>query len=107
VCFVFFFSSRRRHTSFSRDWSSDVCSSDLSRLAQLNNISDPTPLAIGQVLRLDGGTPMPSGGSTASTSPVKTTPPASSEGAASRSEERRVGKECDAGGGELHEEKRV
>src|SRR5690606_39792387 len=28
---VFFFSSRRRHTSFSRDWSSDVCSSDLRR----------------------------------------------------------------------------
>src|SRR5690606_40051412 len=27
----FFFSSRRRHTSFSRDWSSDVCSSDLLR----------------------------------------------------------------------------
>src|SRR5207302_2241952 len=26
---VFFFSSRRRNTSFSRDWSSDVCSSDL------------------------------------------------------------------------------
>src|SRR5207302_4542316 len=26
---VFFFSSRRRHTRFSRDWSSDVCSSDL------------------------------------------------------------------------------
>src|SRR5690606_20568891 len=25
-----FFSSRRRHTRFSRDWSSDVCSSDLS-----------------------------------------------------------------------------
>src|SRR5690606_14215389 len=25
-----FFSSRRRHTSFSRDWSSDVCSSDLN-----------------------------------------------------------------------------
>src|SRR5690606_40474022 len=28
--FFFFFSSRRRHTRFSRDWSSDVCSSDLS-----------------------------------------------------------------------------
>src|SRR5690606_11977884 len=28
--FYFFFSSRRRHTRFSRDWSSDVCSSDLS-----------------------------------------------------------------------------
>src|SRR2546422_2568457 len=28
-CFFFFFSSRRRHTRCSRDWSSDVCSSDL------------------------------------------------------------------------------
>src|SRR6266511_4794309 len=28
--FFFFFSSRRRHTRFSRDWSSDVCSSDLA-----------------------------------------------------------------------------
>src|SRR5947209_19960886 len=26
---VFFFSSRRRHTRYWRDWSSDVCSSDL------------------------------------------------------------------------------
>src|SRR2546429_1651256 len=38
VCLVshvgrcFFFSSRRRHTRCSRDWSSDVCSSDLSHL---------------------------------------------------------------------------
>src|SRR5699024_12087564 len=31
VCFFFFFfSSRRRHTRSKRDWSSDVCSSDLS-----------------------------------------------------------------------------
>src|SRR5690606_33675515 len=29
VISFFFFSSRRRHTRFSRDWSSDVCSSDL------------------------------------------------------------------------------
>src|SRR2546430_1340620 len=29
---VFFFSSRRRHTRFDCDWSSDVCSSDLFRL---------------------------------------------------------------------------
>src|SRR2546430_8259526 len=28
---VFFFSSRRRHTRFDCDWSSDVCSSDLNR----------------------------------------------------------------------------
>src|SRR5690606_41185774 len=30
--YCFLFSSRRRHTIFSRDWSSDVCSSDLDRL---------------------------------------------------------------------------
>src|SRR5688572_14554718 len=29
ICFFFFFSSRRRHTRFDCDWSSDVCSSDL------------------------------------------------------------------------------
>src|SRR5207249_9120078 len=28
--FFFFFSSRRRHTRSKRDWSSDVCSSDLA-----------------------------------------------------------------------------
>src|SRR6266511_4911730 len=35
---LFFFSSRRRHTTCSRDWSSDVCSSDLSD----RNSSTPT-----------------------------------------------------------------
>src|SRR5437870_13852908 len=30
---LFFFSSRRRHTRWPRDWSSDVCSSDLMELA--------------------------------------------------------------------------
>src|SRR5260370_19220945 len=29
TCTFFFFSSRRRHTRFKCDWSSDVCSSDL------------------------------------------------------------------------------
>src|SRR5882762_11981979 len=29
LSYVFFFSSRRRHTRFKCDWSSDVCSSDL------------------------------------------------------------------------------
>src|SRR5690606_41123680 len=38
-CF-FFFSSRRRHTSFSRDWSSDVCSSDLTTA---NRYADAVP----------------------------------------------------------------
>src|SRR3989442_5406284 len=30
--YFFFFSSRRRHTRCGRDWSSDVCSSDLKRI---------------------------------------------------------------------------
>src|SRR2546426_7749887 len=30
ICGFFFFSSRRRHTRLQGDWSSDVCSSDLS-----------------------------------------------------------------------------
>src|SRR5258707_2052260 len=34
ICFIFFFfSSRRRHTRYWRDWSSDVCSSDLPNKA--------------------------------------------------------------------------
>src|SRR5690606_39604608 len=36
----FFFSSRRRHTRFSRDWSSDVCSSDLM-VASPRNTDNP------------------------------------------------------------------
>src|SRR5689334_1420878 len=35
VLFVFFFSSRRRHTRWNCDWSSDVCSSDLERVRRL------------------------------------------------------------------------
>src|SRR2546427_8141072 len=30
IAMIFFFSSRRRHTRFDCDWSSDVCSSDLT-----------------------------------------------------------------------------
>src|SRR5205809_5693670 len=39
-CFVFFFSSRRRHTRCSRDWSSDVCSSDLRLADRGSTMSD-------------------------------------------------------------------
>src|SRR5690606_40170744 len=43
--FLFFFSSRRRHTRFSRDWSSDVCSSDLSSsVASMPPWTAPRPL---------------------------------------------------------------
>src|SRR5207253_5072411 len=34
VFFFFFFSSRRRHTRWPRDWSSDVCSSDLQNVIE-------------------------------------------------------------------------
>src|SRR3712207_3474328 len=36
----FFFSSRRRHTRYWRDWSSDVCSSDLSSRRTLANLDE-------------------------------------------------------------------
>src|SRR5688572_22269753 len=48
LCVLFFFSSRRRHTRFDCDWSSDVCSSDLTRVLGLRmaaksvNQDDPT-----------------------------------------------------------------
>src|SRR2546421_8976139 len=37
VLFFFFFSSRRRHTRSDRDWSSDVCSSDLAVVEHLQD----------------------------------------------------------------------
>src|SRR5215471_17306514 len=39
--FFFFFSSRRRHTRSLRDWSSDVCSSDLARVLRRYLALDP------------------------------------------------------------------
>src|SRR5699024_11494017 len=36
--FFFFFSSRRRHTRSKRDWSSDVCSSDLLLLSNKGRV---------------------------------------------------------------------
>src|SRR5690606_41064361 len=44
----FFFSSRRRHTRFSRDWSSDVCSSDLSRDHPDENVGEVTAIYLRQ-----------------------------------------------------------
>src|SRR5690606_23055437 len=48
--FFFFFSSRRRHTRFSRDWSSDVCSSDLHDEVIALDIN-PLPFLVTQQLR--------------------------------------------------------
>src|SRR5687768_2310251 len=43
---VFFFSSRRRHTRCSRDWSSDVCSSDLCRRTARIHARDSTSASV-------------------------------------------------------------
>src|SRR5207247_10289579 len=49
LSFLFFFSSRRRHTRSTRDWSSDVCSSDLQNL-----LADDLALTIDLRLCKDG-----------------------------------------------------
>src|SRR5690606_40529768 len=55
VCFIcFFVSSRRRHTRFSRDWSSDVCSSDLGEdMRGIKAAWAPVPAHLGS-LPIDG-----------------------------------------------------
>src|SRR2546428_5497682 len=42
VSLFFFFSSRRRHTRSDRDWSSDVCSSDLLLIQEGNQAKLPS-----------------------------------------------------------------
>src|SRR5690606_40833882 len=44
----FFFSSRRRHTRFSRDWSSDVCSSDLEKAKAAEKLGEEIRDALGK-----------------------------------------------------------
>src|SRR5438874_7160564 len=52
--FFFFFSSRRRHTRSLRDWSSDVCSSDLVANHELTGAAAVAGvIAGGRVLRMD------------------------------------------------------
>src|SRR5687768_18608754 len=77
LLYCFFFSSRRRHTRCSRDWSSDVCSSDLR-----------VPRRQGQGDRRCPGRAEP-----AAHRPE-------------RSEERRVGKECRSRWSPYHEKKK-
>src|SRR5690606_41059004 len=80
----FFFSSRRRHTRFSRDWSSDVCSSDLLQKKQgVRHL----PLEPDAVLKF-----------AKRRSPLSH-PVAIFRKKIVRSEERRVGKECRCRGG--------
>src|SRR5690554_7376448 len=88
--FLFFFSSRRRHTRCGRDWSSDVCSSDLLDIAL--GIGG---LPFGRVVEIYG--PESSGKTTLTLSVIAQAQKMGKTCAfidAERSEERRVGKEC-------------
>src|SRR5699024_11299549 len=99
--FFFFFSSRRRHTRSKRDWSSDVCSSDLanstpSALGALNATKDIPILFTSVTDAVDAGLvdAMDEPGDNI-TGVVDLHP----DGISKRSEERRVGKECRYRGG--------
>src|SRR5204863_5457316 len=76
LAFFFFFSSRRRHTRSLRDWSSDVCSSDLATVS-LMGADRSAPIS--DTVAADG---------------ARRVEVANTEGIHHRSEERRVGKEC-------------
>src|SRR5690606_40986124 len=86
----FFFSSRRRHTRFSRDWSSDVCSSDLDpqllRPVQLGARALPRHHVVGLLRHAAAYL--------------------GSQGLQPRSEERRVGKECRSRGAPYRQKER-
>src|SRR5438445_11740046 len=84
---VFFFSRRRRHTRYWRDWSSDVCSSDLdtrTRVRIPGLLTDRAGISKAEKTRQFAA--------------VAHFPPCALHGMRSapvpRSEERRVGKEC-------------
>src|SRR5205085_4800055 len=87
--FFFFFSSRRRHTRFDCDWSSDVCSSDLTAglFASSTILDDKLSASFGGAR--NGRPPGPTASRTPGISVAATGSPA----AIHRSEERRVGKE--------------
>src|SRR5687768_18530652 len=85
----FFFSSRRRHTRCSRDWSSDVCSSDLGGEPD-QRAYDHRPEQIGEASHDD----------------QEAEHEQERRVAELRSEERRVGKECRSRWWPYHEKKK-
>src|SRR6266536_6353761 len=52
IDYIFFFSSRRRHTRSTRDWSSDVCSSDLEADDLMLLYSAGKPVTVVAILQL-------------------------------------------------------
>src|SRR5258706_8882156 len=87
----FFFSSRRRHTRLVSDWSSDVCSSDLTHSIFAQDQWRIKRVTLNLGVRFDWFQ---------GSDPAQTVPAQPQYGlparsfAAERSEERRVGKEC-------------
>src|SRR5438105_940794 len=55
--FLFFFSSRRRHTRSTRDWSSDVCSSDLIQ-APIDGRTGNVMVQVGNVVKGNDDSPI-------------------------------------------------
>src|SRR3712207_9106264 len=85
--FFFFFSSRRRHTRYWRDWSSDVCSSDLGRVLVVEE-----PQRVRREHVAEGGERRP--GAARAAGDLDQPVDDAGVGHAVRSGERRVGKEC-------------
>src|SRR5437764_3041760 len=91
----FFFSSRRRHTRYIGDWSSDVCSSDLRIIRQLVGLLDERiPVIAGSEINDDPFSPISAYGRQTIEREGDHTPINWISADAVRSEERRVGKEC-------------
>src|SRR2546427_10141945 len=93
--FFFFFSSRRRHTRFDCDWSSDVCSSDLTVVLKPAHVTPLTALLLGEIAVAAG---LPPGALNVVPGPGAT--------AGARSEERRGGKEGRSRGSPYHLKKK-
>src|SRR3712207_9434105 len=101
----FFFSSRRRHTRYWRDWSSDVCSSDLPRELDQDVGDKAEPYAVGDVK----GQRQRQDGQKGGYSLVEVVPGDKEHGGdhqEPRSEERRGGKECRSRGSPDHLKKK-
>src|SRR5205807_6784423 len=100
--FLFFFSSRRRHTRLQGDWSSDVCSSDLSFKTDAGWMKAPMSdiqFDIGAFIQPASVFNDGAGGVSAQFGPIFTL----FAPARLRSEERRVGKECRSAWGGVDE----
>src|SRR3712207_8568405 len=90
MCF-FFFSSRRRHTRYWRDWSSDVCSSDLDSFVWWKAL---LALVVALALQVAVNYANDYSDGIRGTDADRVGPMRLVGSGAARSEERRVGKEC-------------